>query len=70
MGSVQSGAHMSLTTAIKAHLKQHGITAKARKDNGPELTVIWVTVEDDLVKQTRELVREFESQVYAIFVQS
>ena len=61
---------MSLTRQIKAHLKQHGITAKARKDNGQEHTVIWVTVEDSLVKQTRALVKEFESQVYAIFVQS
>lgn len=61
---------MSLATTIKAHLKQHGINAKARKDSGQEHTVIWVTVQDDLVKQTRQLVKEFENQAYAIFVQS
>lgn len=61
---------MSLARQIKAHLKQHGITAKARKDSSQEHDVIWVTVADDLVKQTRELVKEFENQVYAIFVQS
>ena len=61
---------MSLARQIKAHLKQHGITAKAQKSRGGLYDVIWVTVADDLVKQTRELVKEFESQVYAIFVQS
>lgn len=61
---------MSLARQIKAHLKQQGITAKAQKSHGGLYDVIWVTVEDDLVKQASELVKEFENQAYAIFVQS
>lgn len=61
---------MSLTKTIKSHLKQHGIIAKVRKASGQGHEVIWVTVQDDIIKKTRELVKEFEGQAYAIFVQS
>ncbi len=59
-----------LSKTIKAHLKQHGIKAKARTSSGQQHEVIFVTVDASLIAKTRELVKAFENDVYAIFVQS